>query len=80
MIRMVGDAGWVAHGSGKYCRVRISIVAQHDAASVRPRVRGSDEGAVREVGQPCRAARAWEEQARSARGFKRVGRHSEYAI
>jgi hypothetical protein len=24
--------------------------------------------------------RAWEERVRSARGFKRVGRHSDYAI
>ena len=25
-------------------------------------------------------ARAWEKQVLSARGFKRVGRHSEYAV
>ena len=77
-LAAVDGGGELAVGGADQRRVAAALGAALGPAGVGAEV--GDLAARAAEGQPLPVFETWEKQVFSARGFKRVGRHSEYVI
>ena len=79
LSRLSGSAGRTSCAQAKVTVARVLVREAGAAGDEDVDADGVEPADAGDLHQPL-ALGAWEKQVLSARGFKRVGRHSEYAI